>query len=79
MDYQYLAYKESWEQARLIAYVVAQTNSRKKLKLQDIVKFEWDNEDGRKKITNASATSMSNEELIRLQDRAKYYINNNVK
>ena len=75
MDYQYLAYKESWEQARLIAYIIAQTNSKKKLKLTDILKFQWD-EDGVKK--NLSDTSMSNSDLERLRMKAQQYINENI-
>lgn len=34
--------KDDWEQARLIAYLVAQTNSTKKLKLSDIIEFPWE-------------------------------------
>ena len=75
MDYEYLAYKENWEQARLIAYVVAQTNSRKKLKLNDIVKFHWESDGKEKKATNSDTTSMSNEELARLQNKAKDFLN----
>lgn len=74
MDYQYLAYKEGWEQARLIAFVIAQTNSKKKLKLNDIIKFHWESEN--KKVSNPSSTSMSNEELERLQNKAKEYLIN---
>lgn len=75
MDYQYLAYKESWEQSRLIAYIIAQTNSKKKLKLTDILKFQWD-EDGIKK--NVSDTSMSNSDLERLKMKAQQYLNENI-
>lgn len=75
MDYQYLAYKESWEQARLIAYLIAQTNSKKKLKMTDILKFQWD-EDGIKK--NVSDTSMSNSDLERLKMKAQQYLNENI-
>jgi hypothetical protein len=32
----------AWEQARYIAYVTAQVNSKKKLKPTDILKFTWD-------------------------------------
>ena len=37
--------RNSWEQARMIAYVIAQCNSTKKLKPTDIMQFTWDNED----------------------------------
>lgn len=59
--------KESWEQTRQITYVIAQTNSSKKLKPTDIMKFVWDDED--------SDTSISNEDIKRLKDKAKQYIN----
>lgn len=42
MKYSYYRNKESWEQARLISYLIAQTNSTKKLKLEDIIKFAWE-------------------------------------
>ena len=70
MKYEYLATKDSWEQARLIAYLIAQVNSRKKLKLSDITKFYWEDE------TSDSDTSMSNADLARLREKAKQYINN---
>lgn len=41
-DSLHLRHKESWEQARMIAYITAQANSKKKLKPTDIIKFEWD-------------------------------------
>lgn len=31
-----------WETSRMQAYVTAQVNSRKKLELQDICKFKWE-------------------------------------
>lgn len=61
--------KESWEQTRQVTYVIAQTNSSKKLKPTDIMKFVWDDED--------SDTSISNEDIKRLKDKAKQYIINN--
>lgn len=52
MDYGYYKHKEDWEQTRLISYLIAQTNSKKKLKLQDIIKFSWETEHESTKITN---------------------------
>lgn len=74
MKYEYLATKDSWEQARLIAYLIAQVNSRKKLKLSDITKFYWEDETSE----CASDTSMSNADLARLREKAKQYIKNNI-
>lgn len=34
--------KDSWEQARMISYLIAQCNSSKPLKPNDILKFPWD-------------------------------------
>lgn len=65
MDYDYLAYKDGWEQSRLVAYMIAQTNSIKRLKLTDILKFHWDDEE--------AVTSISNEDVARLRDKAKQY------
>ena len=43
-DSLHLRHKESWEQSRMIAYVMAQVNSKKKLKPTDIIKFGWETE-----------------------------------
>ncbi len=40
----HLRTKDSWEQSRLIAYLIAQTNSKKKLKPTDVIKFPWEND-----------------------------------
>lgn len=37
-------YKNGWEMARYIAYVVAAVNTKQIKKPQDLVKFEWDTE-----------------------------------
>lgn len=60
----YLKHKDNWEQARLIAFIVAQTNSAKKLKVSDIISFGWD-EDKVKK------TAVSNEDVERLRKKAE--------
>lgn len=65
MKYEYYKEKEDWEQARLIAYVIAQVNSKKKLKIEDVVPFYWEKED--KKAT-------SKEEFERLKNKAQEYI-----
>lgn len=38
----YLKNKDSWEQARLIAYMTAQVNSRDRISPEDIMKFSWE-------------------------------------
>lgn len=67
MEYEYLSYKDSWEQSRLIAYMIAQTNSTKRLKLTDILEFQWEDK-------NAD-TAISNEDVARLREEAKQYEN----
>ena len=56
--------RDSWEQSRLVAYLIAQTNSTKKMKPSDIIKFSWDNEEH---------TGISNDEIERLRNKAKAY------
>lgn len=62
----YLVNRESWEQTRLQAYIVAQVNSSKKLKLDDIIKFPWED-------TSNHITSISNEDIERLTNKAREY------
>lgn len=40
----HLRTKDSWEQARMLGYIIAQVNSKKKLKPSDIIKFAWEKE-----------------------------------
>ena len=58
--------RDSWEQSRLVAYLIAQTNSTKKMKPSDIIKFSWYNE-------HNGDTSISNDEIERLRNKAKAY------
>lgn len=59
MDFGYYKHKEQWEQTRLISYLIAQTNSKKKLKLQDIIKFQWETDNESMKITNEEINDLS--------------------
>lgn len=43
-DSLHLRTKDSWEQSRMIAYIIAQVNSKKHLKPTDIIKFGWENQ-----------------------------------
>lgn len=49
----YYKEREDWEQARLIAYVIAQCNSTKKMKVSDIMEFPWDKEQTEKVMPQA--------------------------
>lgn len=44
-------------------YVVAQVNSKKKLNVQDILKFPWDK--------NGARTTITDDEIKRLREKAK--------
>lgn len=67
LEYHYYKHKDGWEQARLISYLIAQTNSKKQLTLQDIVKFYWeDNEE--------HDTSISTENINRLKKMSDNFL-----
>lgn len=66
----HLKSKEGWEQARLGAYITAQVNSTKKLKITDIMEFPWET------VDKKGNTSISNEDIERLKNKAKRYLNN---
>ena len=67
INYQHYANKENWEQARLIAYIIAQVNSKKRLKIEDIIKFPWDSEFKEENQT------ISKEDIERLNKLAQTY------
>lgn len=69
MQYQYYSLKDNWEQARLIAFMIAQTNSKRKLKLQDIVPFVWDEDE-----ENEDNKPITKSEIERLKARAQNYL-----
>ena len=66
-DKMHLKERDSWEQARLIAWMVAQTRSKKKIKMEDIAEFPWDNE------RLEADTGMSKKEFERLKAKAEAY------
>lgn len=71
LKYAYYGIKDSWEQSRLVAYVIAQTNSRKKLKFEDITKFYWEGKE------NVEDTKITKTDIERLNKMAQAYINKN--
>lgn len=66
MKYEYYAKKDEWEETRLLSYMIAQVNSKKKLKIDDIMSFYWENDQDK--------TATSKEEFERLRNKAKEYI-----
>ena len=53
--------REAWEQTRIIGYIIAQSNSTKKLEQTDILRFPWDRE----------AATVTDDEIKRLREKAK--------
>ncbi len=64
MDY---SSKESWEQARFIAYVTAQCQSSNKLNINDIAKFRWEEENGSEKTEEDEKNEIENIEKLKAQ------------
>lgn len=71
--YQY-HFKTSWEQTRLISYILAQVNTKKKLKSTDIINFEWDNNSN----DNITKQQMSESDIQLFRDKAKQIISKNL-
>lgn len=64
--------KNDWERSRFESYVVAQINSKKKIKPTDLVKFSWDNEQSDK-----PSTEISTQDIERLKKKSEEIINRN--
>lgn len=56
--------KDSWEQTRLIGYILAQSNSTKTIKQEDILKFAWDEKPD---------TAIADSDIERLNNKAQLY------
>jgi hypothetical protein len=65
-------YQRSWEQARFIAYVIAQVNSKKKIAPSDIMKFSWDNN----KNVTAPLSAEQRREMEALMKQVEKELNN---
>ena len=57
--------RDSWEQTRVIGYIIAQANSTKQLEQTDILRFPW--EENKEDKT----TRVPDDEMKRLQEMAK--------
>jgi hypothetical protein len=60
--------RNQWEQTRVLAYILAQVNSKKKLSPSDIVSFKWDDNNG---IEEEHITSISDSDIERLKKLSK--------
>lgn len=67
--YENLKYADrpSWEQTRLLAFILAQVNSKKKLEMTEILSFPWDRPEDIHDI------EMTNEDRDRLREKAKAF------
>ncbi len=62
--------KLSWEQTRFQSYITAKSFSSNNIKLTDLIKFGWDD------VTDEKVTHISNEDIIRLTNKAQNIIDN---
>lgn len=62
-------HRDSWEQTRMICYVLAQSNSTKSIKPIDIIRFPWD-----ESKLESRETSINAEDIERLKKKAEQYI-----
>ena len=70
-DSLHLRHKESWEQARLISYIVAQVNSKKRLKPTDIIKFAWEqSKSDKSKVSQNDGHAYTVEEVEAIKAKA---------
>lgn len=67
--YENLKYADrpSWEQTRLLAFILAQVNSKKSLEMTDIMSFPWEENYEEKNI------EMSNEDRDKLRAKAAMF------
>ena len=65
MKYSFYKNNVDWEIGRLISFLIAQTNSKKKLKLTDIMEFDWEKEE--------KITTITTEEIEMLRKQASEY------
>lgn len=62
--------KVSWEQTRFQSYIQLKSFSSKDIKLTDLIKFSWDAK------TENKNTSISNDDIERLKNKAQTIIDN---
>lgn len=67
MEYAYFAKKDSWEQSRMIGYITAQVQSKRKIKPQDLMEFPWEKEQ------DAENQGITTEQVDALRSGAKFF------
>ena len=73
IKYEYYAHKDSWEQARFIAYPIYQYGTKQKLNMNELLPFYWEGD------VEKPNTGITKEEIERLQRKAQTYLKNNSK
>ena len=61
--------KTGWEQTRFLGFIIAQTQSTKKIKPTDILSFDWDKE------VDSKESVITKEDIERLKEKAKLTLN----
>lgn len=69
-DSLHLRIKDSWEQARMISYVTAQINSKKRLRPTDLISFAWENTD-QQQAQQQQEPTLTMEDVERIKKAAK--------
>lgn len=72
LKYSYFSSKNNWEQARFIAYIIAASNSTKKIEMKDLIEFPWESE----KPINESPAEITKQDFERLKQKAEQYLKN---
>lgn len=65
----YMKDRQMWEATRILAFIIAQCNSSKKLNMKQIMKFDWDDENvkeiSQKEIDDIAETAKMFETLLK--------------
>lgn len=72
--------RDLWEQTRMIMYIIAQVNSKRKLSPSDIIAFPWDNTKDEEIGTSDTSEKnpVTDNDVERLLSKAKSYINTKI-
>ena len=66
-----ISVKTSWEQARIISYIIAQVNSAKQLKPDSILSFPWDEISDKEKAITEMTKEQRDKILMEAKEREK--------
>ena len=72
IKHQYYKDKENWEQTRFLGYINAKCNGAKIKKVEDLLKFQWEEKEKEKPHI------MTDEEMEGFRNKAKWIIENNM-